>query len=310
MHRMLAWDDLLYVLAIGRAGSLSGAARELGVNHATVYRRIGKIEEQLRVRLFDRQRDGYAPTPAGEAMIALAAEIDEDVIALERRLAGEDLRPSGTVRVTTTDTFTTTVMPMLAKFRLIYPEIGIELVTGNQMLNLSRRDADVALRPTDKPDELLVGRKLASLAFAIYGSKQYLAAVGGSDLARNHKWVGFDDSQSHLSSYAWIRQNVAPDRVTFRSSAFMAIIEAVAQGIGLGILPCYLADLRPELVRCSPLLSEVTTDLWLLVHEDLRHAARVRAFVDFIADEITAIRPLLEGETAGTVEATGSPKPA
>jgi DNA-binding transcriptional LysR family regulator len=300
MHRTLAWDDLLYVLAIGRAGSLSGAARDLGVNHATVYRRIGKIEESLRVRLFDRQRDGYAPTAAGEAMIALAAEMDEDVVALERRLAGEDLRPSGTVRVTTTDTFISTLMPMLAKFRASYPEIKVELVTGNQMLNLSRRDADVAIRPTPKPDESLVGRKLATLAFAVYGSKQYLASVGGGDLSRNHRWVGFDDSLSHLHSYAWIRRNVDAERVGFRSSSFMAIVEATAQGMGLGILPCYLADLRPDLVRCSDLLAEVATDLWLLVHDDMRHAARVRAFVDFVAAEITRLRPLLEGERHST----------
>lgn len=298
MHRMLAWDDLLYVLAVGRAGSLSGAARDLGVNHATVYRRIGKIEEQLRVRLFDRQRDGYAPTAAGEAMIALAAEMDEDVIALERRLAGEDLRPSGTVRVTTTDTFISTVMPMLARFREAYPEIGIELVTGNAMLNLSRRDADVAIRPTMRPDETLVGRKLASLAFAIYGSKQYLASVGGGDLSRNHRWVGFDDSLSHLSSYQWLKRNIDAGRVGFRSSSFMAIVEATANGLGLGILPAYLAELRPELVRCSEPLPEVATDLWLLVHDDMRHAARVRAFVDFIAAEIGRMRPLLEGTAA------------
>lgn len=310
MHRMLAWDDLLYVLAIGRSGSLSGAARELGVNHATVYRRINKVEEQLRVRLFDRQRDGYAPTAAGEAMIALAAEMDEDVIALERRLAGEDLRPTGTVRVTTTDTFISTVVPLLAKFKLIYPEIDVELVTGNQMLNLSRRDADVAIRPTTKPDESLVGRKLATLAFAAYGSSTYLAAVGGSDLSRNHKWVGFDDSLSHLSSYTWLRENVAADRVTFRSTSFMAIIEAVGEGMGLGILPCYLADLRPDLVRCSALLPEVATDLWLLVHEDMRHAARVRAFVDFVAQEIAQMRPLLEGGACRTREAAKLPEPA
>ena len=293
MHRALAWDDLLYVLAIGRAGSLSGAARALGVNHATVYRRVGKIEEQLAVRLFDRQRDGYAPTAAGEAMIALAEEMDERVVGLERRLAGEDMRPSGTLRVTTTETFIGTLVPMLARFCAEYPEIDVELVTGNQMLNLSRRDADVAIRPTMRPDQTLVGRKLAALAFAVYGSREYVAAIGG-DLSRAQRWVGFDEALSHLSACAWLRDNVAPERVAFRSTSFLAIVEAVAQGFGMGVLPCYLADERPKLVRCSDLLSEVATDLWLLVHDDIRHAARVRAFVDFIVLAIQAIRPSLE----------------
>ena len=298
MHRSLAWDDLLYVLSVGRTGSLSAAARDLGVTHSTVFRRIGKIEAQLRVRLFDRLRDGYAPTAAGETMIALAAEMDEDIVALERRLAGEDLRPSGTLRVTTTDTLIITVAPLLAKFRGLYPEIRVELVTGNEMLNLSRRDADVALRPTANPDETLVGRRLAGVAFAVYGSKQYLAAVGGGDLNRNHEWVGFDDSLSHLAAYAWLKRNADPERVAMRATSFMAILEGVANGMGLAVLPCYIAARRPELVRVSEPLPDVTTDLWLLVHDDLRHAARVRAFVDFIGGEFARLRPLLEGREA------------
>jgi DNA-binding transcriptional LysR family regulator len=293
MHKVLAWDDLLYVLAVGRAGSLSGAARSLKVNHATVYRRIGKIEEDRGVRLFDRQRDGYAPTAAGEAMIALAQEMDEKVVGLERRLAGEDLRPSGTIRITTTETFTATLVPILARFQAAYPEIDVELVTGNQMLNLSRRDADVAIRPTMAPDEALVGQKLAKIAFAVYGARAYVASIGG-DFSRSHSWVGFDDTLAHLSASAWLRRNVPPERVRFRSSSFNAIVEAVASGFGMGVLPCYMAAARPELVRCSDLLSEVTTDLWLLLHDDLRHAARIRAFVDFMGCEIHAIRPLLE----------------
>lgn len=293
MHRSLAWDDLLYVLAVGRAGSLSGAARTLQVNHATVYRRIGRIEEQLKVRLFDRQRDGYAPTAAGEAMITLAREMDEEVIALERRLAGEDLRPSGTVRVTTTETFISTLMPMLARFQHAYPNIDVELVTGNQMLNLSRRDADVAIRPTMRPDQTLVGQKLAVLAFAVYGARDYVN-TSGCDLSQAHQWAGFDDSLSHLSAYAWLKRNSSPEHVRFRSSSFLAIVDAVASGFGMGVLPCYMAGERPELVRCSELLPDVATDLWLLVHDDIRHAARVRAFVDFIVPEIRTIRSALE----------------
>jgi DNA-binding transcriptional LysR family regulator len=290
----LAWDDLLYVLAVGRAGSLSGAARSLRVNHATVYRRIGRIEEQLAVRLFHRQRDGYAPTPAGEAIIALSEEMDERVVELERRLAGEDLRPSGSIRVTTPETLIGTLMPMLARFRREYPEIDVELATGNQMLNLSRRDADVAIRPTMRPDLMLVGRKLAVLAFAVYGSREYVASIGGPDLARARRWVGFDEALSHLSAYSWLRENVAAETIGFRSTSFLAIVEAVAQGFGMGVLPCYLAEGRAELVRCSEPLTSVATDLWLLVHDDIRHAARIRAFVDFIVPEIQAIRLSLE----------------
>lgn len=296
MHRRLGWDDLLYVLSVGRSGSLSGAARELRVNHSTVFRRIGAIEEQLGVRLFERRRDGYVPTAAGEAAVRLAEEVDEDVTALERKLAGEDLRPTGTVRVTTTDTLISTVVPICVAFRRSYPEICIELVTGNQFLNLSRRDADVALRPSAHPPENLHGRRVSWIGFAVYGSSAYLASTGGGDLTRAHEWIGLDDTLSHLAVYKWMAENVAPERISFRASSFMAVIDAAAAGMGLAALPCYMGDGRPALERVSEPMPELGTDLWLLVHEDLRRTARVRAFTDFLFAELSHLRPRIEGQ--------------
>ena len=295
MHRSLAWDDLLYVLSVGRTGSLSGAARALRVNHSTVFRRIGAIEEQLGARLFERRRDGYAPTAAGEAVIALAGRLDEEVVALERKFAGQDLRPTGTVRVTTTDTMIATVTPLCGRFRQLYPEICIELVTGNEFLNLSRRDADVALRPSRQPPDTLYGRRLSGIAFAIYGSPAYLAAAGGTDLTRAHQWIGLDDSLSHLSVHGWIAEHVPPDRIGFRASSFVAVTEAARSGMGLALLPCYLAEGAGGLERLGEPLSDLATDFWLLVHEDLRRTARVRAFIDFISAEMAKLRPQMEG---------------
>jgi DNA-binding transcriptional LysR family regulator len=291
----LAWDDLLYVLSVGRSGSLSGAARALKVNHSTVFRRIGQIEDQLGVRLFDRQRDGYTPTAAGEEVVALAHRMDEEVTGLERRLAGEDLRPSGTVRVTTTDTMIPTVTPMCGAFRRLYPEICVELVTGNQFLNLSRRDADVALRPSLEPPENLHGRRLATIAFAIYGSAAYLASAGGADLARAHQWVGLDETLSHLSAARWIGENVSAERIGFRASSFIAILEAARAGMGLAILPCYMAEPLPDLQRIGDPVPELATGLWLLVHEDLRRTARVRALIEFVAAEMAKLKPVMAG---------------
>jgi DNA-binding transcriptional LysR family regulator len=298
MHRSLGWDDLLYVLSVGRTGSLSAAARTLRVNHSTVFRRIGAIEEQLGVRLFDRRRDGYAPTAAGEAVIDLAGRLDEEVLGLERRLAGEDLRPSGTVRVTTTDTMISTITPMCGAFRRAYPEICVELVTGNQFLNLSRRDADVALRPSLEPPETLHGRRLASIAFTVYGAPAYLAASGGKDLNRAHAWIGLDDTLSHLTSHRWIAENVEPERIGFKASSFMAVLEAARSGMGLALLPCYMGDAAAGLERVCPPITELATDFWLLVHEDLRRTARVRAFIDFTSAEMAKLRPQMEGLAA------------
>jgi DNA-binding transcriptional LysR family regulator len=298
MHSSMGWDDLRFVLAVGRNGSLSGAARALKVNHSTVFRRIAQLEKGLGVRLFDRLPEGYAPTSAGEALIALGGRVEEEVVALERRLAGEDLRPSGVVRVTTTDTLVPFLTPVCARFRLVQPQVQLELIVGQERLNLSRRDADVALRPTSAPPETLVGRRLSGIAMAIYGADAYLATTVDETPLIRHDWIGYDDSLSHLTADHWLRQRVAPERIVMRSNNLMAICEAVRAGIGLALLPCYLADDQPMLRRVGDPLPELTTDLWLLVHEDLRRTARIRAFMDHLAGEVAKVRNRLEAREA------------
>lgn len=294
MQRILAWDDLLYVLAVGRSGALAGAARSLSVNHSTVFRRIGAIEDQLGVRLFDRRREGYSPTTAGEAIIDFAKGIEAGVVDLERRLSGEDLKPQGTVRLTTSDTLVPVLLGVLPRFRIENPEIRLELVTGNQILNLSRRDADIALRATTAPDEHLFGRKLASIAYAVYGSAEYLAGAGGTELSQGKMWIGLDDSLSHLLAYQWLNRNVPAHQISLLGSSLSVVRAAASAGMGLALLPCYMATSSPSLVRCSPVQREVSTDLWMLVHEDLRKTTRVRALMDFISAEFTAMRPVFE----------------
>lgn len=163
----IGWQDLRLVLAIGEAGTLTAAARRLGVDHSTAFRRLGALETRLGVRLFERARDGYAPTPAGEAAIAGARQLLEKLDELERRLAGEDLRPSGVVRVTTTDTLLDLLAPLVAAFRTAHPQIVVELVAAQAFFTLTRRDADVAIRPAATAPEGLAGRRIATIATAL-----------------------------------------------------------------------------------------------------------------------------------------------
>lgn len=295
MHSALEWDDLRYVLNVGRSGSLSGAARALKINHSTVFRRIGAIEQKLGARLFDRRRDGYVPTAAGEAAIQLAEQMEREVVGLERRLSGQDLRPSGIVRVTTTDTLIDVLVPLCGAFRNLYPEISIDLVTGNEMLNLSRRDADIAVRPSLNPPENLHGRRIGAIAFAPFASRTYVAAIGGCGLDRVPQWIGLDDSLSHLAAHRWLRDHVAADRIVFRSSAFVAARSAAEAGMGAALLPCYLAADGRDLVPLADPLPELGTELWLLVHDDLRRTARVRALLDYLGSELAKRRSLFEG---------------
>src|SRR5690554_1183536 len=200
MNAQLAnWDDLRVFLAVARAGSLSGAARSLSVNHSRVFRRIAGLEEMLGVRLFERLPTGYALTPAGEETLGIVERIESDVATLDRTVTGQDLRLSGTVRITAPDMLALWLLPdHLRGFRVAHPGIEVEIVVGNEALNLSRRETDMALRISNTPPETLVGRRVGELAFAIYGAPDYCASRSGVDLAE-HDWIGFDSAHAPLT---------------------------------------------------------------------------------------------------------------
>ncbi|MFN5110104.1 MAG: LysR family transcriptional regulator [Bradyrhizobium sp.] len=298
MHSALDWNDLRLVLAVAREGSLSGAARKLGVTHSTVFRRLGTIEMAIGTRLFERFRDGYAPTPAGETAAAAAARLEDEVLALERRLAGQDLRPSGPVRITTTDTLGAVLMRHLPAMRRAHPEIEPEIIVSNAMANLTRREADIAVRPTPAPSELLVGRRVADIAHAVYGSRASLARRNGKDLSA-HDWIGLDDALAGTVIAGWMRDNLPSARLACRVDALPTLRDAAAAGMGLALLPCYVGDLAPALRRlASKPLAEPRSALWLLTHDDLRRTARMRAVLDFLAKALASERALFEGRRA------------
>lgn len=293
-EQALDWNDYRLVLAVGRAGSLNGAAKSLRVSHPTVFRQINAIERKLGVRLFERARDGYSPTAAGEDVIAAAAELETRIEAVERRLAGRDERPSGTIRVTTTDTLLFGLLPpVFAAFRRAHPQIVLEVVADNAVYNLSRREADVALRPSGGPPDNLVGRKIANIAFAVYRPKRWRVR-DGDDLTA-HDWVAPDDSLSHLNSSRWLAREGYDRRATYRANSLLSLRDAAAQGLGLAVLPCYLGDRMPGLARVGEPVAELRNELWLLTHPDLRRVARVRVFMDEMREAMLALKPVLEG---------------
>ncbi|VIO72383.1 HTH-type transcriptional regulator PgrR [Bradyrhizobium ivorense] len=296
MQSFLDWNDLRLVLAIAREASLSGAARRLGVTHSTVFRRLGAIEKAIGTRLFERFRDGYAPTPAGESAAASAARLEDEVLALERKLAGQDLKPSGPVRITTTDTLGTVLMRHLPALRAAHPDIHPEIVIANAMANLTRREAEIAIRPTPSPSELLVGRRVADITHAVYGSRTYLARHDDKDFSA-HDWIGLDDALAGTVIAGWMRENLRNVRVTCRVDALPALRDAAAAGLGLALLPCYVGDLAPGLRRVTPKpLAEPRSALWLLTHDDLKRTARIRATLDFLAKALASERALFEGK--------------
>ena len=291
----MEWNDLRIVLAVSREGTLSGAARRLGVTHSTVFRRLGAIEEQMGARLFERFRDGYVPTPAGETAAAAAARLEDEVLTLERRLSGQDLKPSGIVRITTTDTLGTILIRNLPAMRAVHPEIQFEIAISNAMANLTRREADIAIRPTPEPPEILVGRRIADIAHSIYGSPAYLSQHEDKDLSA-HDWIALDDALASTVIGRWIHENLRASHITCRVDALPTLRDAALAGLGLALLPCYLGDPASGLRRLTPkTLAEPRSALWLLTHDDLRRTGRIRATLDFLTKAFASERALLEG---------------
>ena len=298
-HRHIDWEDLRFVLAVADAASLAGAARALGVNHTTVLRRVNAFEERLGLRLFDRLPSGYALTAGGEEMLAAARAMAETVTALERRLFGQDLRLEGALRVTTTDTLMASVVPpVLARFREAHPGITLEVATQNTMANLTKREADVAIRPVVDPPETLVGRRVAGVAFAVYAAPALAATIdrpAAVPALAGLPWVAPDDSLAGSGVARWMRAALPHVTVAMRADSLVSLAEAAEAGIGATALPCYLADGRPGLARMTPPIPELGAALWVLTHEDLRRTARVSAFTEFAFGALAARRARLEG---------------
>ena len=298
-YKNLAWDDFRLIKAIADARALPAAAGLLGVNHSTVFRRLGQIEEALGVTLFERHRTGYTPTPAGEEMVSLAQQIDENITSFTRRIAGQEIAPAGELRVTTNDSLLIHLLtPLFVRFREQCRDVRLDIVLANQPLNLSKRDADVAIRATDNPPENLVGRRVARIAWALYGHAFEFPkpeAVNPDDLF-DRDWVSLGDNLATLKTVKFVHEHVPPERIAYKVNGVLGLAEAVESGLGIGHLPCFIGDARPGLVRLAPPVPEFAADLWLLTHPDLRHSARVRVFLDFLAAEIARQRTFIEGQ--------------
>ena len=298
----VAWDDFRLVRAIAESRSLGGAAEALEVNNSTVFRRLNALEEQLGVRLFERARTGYLLTSAGEEMVALAARMAESIIDFERKIAGQDVRPSGELRVTTTDTmFRDLVAPHFPAFHAKFPEIHLDFIIDNRPLNLSRRDADVAIRAASDPPEALVGRRVATLAWGAFASRAHLDAFGldpadpASILKPSMPWIGMSYPLQGMAATRWMDDNVSQGSIIARVSAVSAIEDALEAGFGIGLLPCFMGAKNPRLARLNAIIP-AESGLWILTHADLKKAARVRAFLDFYGQELSRQRRILEGE--------------
>ncbi|HEX6838376.1 MAG TPA: LysR family transcriptional regulator [Polyangia bacterium] len=294
---MFDWNDARYFLAVARMGSLSQAARQLRVQQSTVGRRISGLEAALKTRLFERTSDGWTPTAAGEAFVARAERIEDEALAAERQLAGKEQLVAGVVRMTAPQAFGFFfVVPLLARLHAEQPDVAFELVAENQPLNLSRREADLALRLGRPGQRELVRRKLGDVSDALYVSRAYLDRVGAvrRDELGRHAYIDFDETYPRRETKAWMAQRLRGARCVLRVNGTPGVLAAARAGMGIGLLPCWLADGDAELVRVLREHS-LSQELWLVMHRDLRHAARIRVVADFFAREVQRAAPQLRG---------------
>lgn len=287
-EQAIRWDDLRIVLAITESGSLSGAGRQLGMSHATVFRRLNDMEKRLGVALFVRTRSGYRQTPAGEDLAAAAGRIQQEVLKAERRLVGRDLRLTGSIRVTTTDAlFDGVLSGLFAHFREDYPDIELEVVISNQRHSLTKREADVAIRPTNRPPETLIGRHPGNITQALYGLRDHWAdqrEFSGVEAFRETSWIGPDAHMGDTTLETWLHTQGMNHRIQYRLDSILATQQAVRQGSGIAALPCYLASQDAALQQLTAPIPELSMQLWLLTHSDSRRMARIQTFLKVIGD--------------------------
>jgi len=296
----LSVADLPLILALSRERTLAGAAERLGVDLSTVFRRLNALEARLRVRLFDRSARGYQPTAAGERAAGAAERVETELLSLDREISGRDQQLSGLLRVTASETLSHAVLPRLfAQFHALHPRIQLVLAIDNRMLDLGRREADVALRVRRPTDPSLFGRRLTGIAWAFYGPRQGAANLRrdgrGFNFAR-HAVIGWEEP-ARIVVGDWIAAHVPADRIIYRSNSLVNQLMAIRAGIGIALLPCYLADPDDGVRRISGVLPDLASELWIVTHQDLRNTARIRAFLTVIGDAIAAGRRAFEGQT-------------
>jgi DNA-binding transcriptional LysR family regulator len=295
----LDWSNLRFFLELSRTGSLSRAAKALGVDRNTVARRMAALEEELGLALFERGPQGWIRTPAGEELAGLASRVEEDVLALARHADAHDRALTGSARLTAPMHVTFHLLvPALPALRARHPGLRLEIAADARIFSLTRREADLAVRmgrPREASDAGVVARRLAEIAYRFYAAKGSETARRGTvDLARD-RFVGFGESLSAVPEERWLTR-IAPDReVVFRSNSTTALAAAVRAGVGVAVLPCFLGDPDPSLVRLDG-PAPAGHELWLLVHGELRRTPRVKAVIEWVDELIARSKGQLAGK--------------
>lgn len=286
------WNNLRYLLAVARAGTIAAAARQLGVSHSTVYRKVKAFEDEHEVTLFQRHADGYRLTEAGATFVALTEQVEGAVAEVGRGLRRFDHQIKGKVTIAAPEAVALLLCPRLAGLLEAFPKLTLEWQLDADVEGLVRREADIAIAAANEPPPTLVGRRVADVDFAVYGAATYLDREGITGTA-GARWIVFDPSLAHTPVAAWERAHVSDDDVAMRVNRRVMLDEAVLAGLGVGVMPAATGDANPRLRRLSDPLG-INLPLWVLTHADLREAKAVRAVFDQVVLLLGDARDSLE----------------
>lgn len=283
MNQAFDWDDVRLFLSLVRNGSVRGASRHLGLSHATVSRRLTLFEEKLGVQLFDRSDRGLTPNLAGRDIVSIAETVEAQMAEMDRRLFNRVDELAGPVRLSVSESLYLTLLDKeIDRFMTLNPMIELQLDTTDDMARLDRREADVVVRITKAPPPHLVGREMAESPLCCYGSKAYFAAQPALD-----RWISI--------LYPAAKDPMVPARVAALCSSAVAAHRMIKNGAGVGMLPCYMGDTDPYLVRYPGLTPVPDQTIWVLTHTDIRKNPRVRRLLDFLFDSLHTLKPIIEG---------------
>ncbi len=288
----MEWDDLKIILAISRAGTLSAAAKQLKLNHSTVFRRINLIEKNNSVRFFERLHYGYEATEAGNQAIQVAENMEAEMFNLNRKILGKDLTLQGKVRITAPVGVSIKILGThLYNFYQENPDIQIDLIATCNTLSLSKMEAEIALRVTNSPPENSIGRRICGFNTTLYANQNYL------DKHSNYKLQEYDYLFSN-DMMGWLPKSIAKKQlnIKFTSDNVLSVLDMAEQGLGVAPLPCFLGDATESLVRLMDPPRELNKGLWLLTHSDLRKTARVRHLINFMFDALKHQEALFFGK--------------
>lgn len=295
---MFDWNDLRYFLSVARGGSSLAAARMLGTSQSTVHRRLLDLEMRIGCKLATRTPSGYRLTEAGQRLLPYAERAEDAISAFERQCSAVDTDLAGSVRVTCSSTLADRLATshLIETFHTLYPRLRVEFVITDRYLDLAKGEADIAIRTGEPSDQNLVGRKIASVPWAVYATRSYVQRHGRPERPESlndHFVIAFDGEIANYAAARWLRSVAPRAKIAARSDSWPAFVATVKTGVGIGPLPIHHGDHEKGLIRLIDTAPGLVSEFWLLIHPDMRHTPRARVFFDYLVSELGAFRALL-----------------